>query len=283
MITVARLAPFNQWDQNLLDELFGNRLADTGIEFSRIDGYPGDVDGCILIIPGRYWVGRGNLISEALNPFKWVLCIRTGDEEDLFDTVERIVHPNIKHWIQTPHRRYNARYIGVGYPPHFNTVPARERDLDVFLSGQNTHTRRTQCFNALKRVTATKCVAATEGFTQGFPTDEYTDHMCRAKIAPCPSGASSPDSFRVWEALQAHTIPIADDLSPTYNSAGFWDMICPGAPFPIIHSYKSLPGYINDQLGDWPAKANRVTAWWMRYKRNLALGLRNDLEALGAI
>ena len=53
MIPVGRLAPKDQWDQNMLDLLFDNDLYYTGLTFKRIEGYP-HTDGAILIIPGRY-------------------------------------------------------------------------------------------------------------------------------------------------------------------------------------------------------------------------------------
>src|SRR5690606_17328194 len=106
--------------------------------------------------------------------------------------------------------------------------------------------------------------------------------MNSAKVAPAPSGAVSPDSFRLYEALQSHNVPVADDVSPVYDSHGYWKMLFPDAPFPIIEDYADLPGYVEDQLALWPANANRVAAWWMRQKRAMCLWLRDDLESLGA-
>lgn len=285
MITVGRLAPKDQWDQNMLDLLFANQLYPTGLEFKRVDGFPHSVDGCILIIPGRYWAGRANEISEAISRYQWVLAMRVGDEENDFDP-DRVFHRNLKWWVQTPKigADYDdARFFGVGFPPHFNHLHEHARDTDVFLSAQNTHSRRQECFAKLGNLTVTKEVHATQGFTQGMSGYEYANAMCSAKIAPAPSGAVSPDSFRLYEALEAHTIPIADDISPTHDSAGYWRMVFPDAPFPILNTYDQLPGYIEDQLKQWPANANHVTAWWMRQKRTMARWLREDLKQLGAI
>ena len=284
MITVGRLAPKDQWDQNLLDRLFDNTLYPTGLRFKRVEGYPTS-DGCVLIIPGRYWHEKVNAISEAIAKYVWVLGVRVGDEEDQFDP-EKVVHPNIKWWVQTPdpQRDYGgARLFGCGFPPHFNTLINYERDVDVFLSAQNTHDRRHQCFTALKKTYANKKVEPTKGFTQGMGGDEYARWMCSAKIAPAPSGPESPDSFRLFEALEAHTIPIADDLSPKTPKPGFWRAVFPDAPFPILTDYKDLPGYVEDQVKGWPANANRITAWWIRQKRQMAKNLRADLTELGAL
>lgn len=286
VIPVGRLSPGGQWDQTWIDDLFANRLYPTGLEFQRFDGYPPNVDGCVLIVPGRYWAKRCNEISEAISRYQWVLFIRASDEEDELD-VDRIVHPNVKFWLQTPRtdRKYpeGARFIGEGYTPHTRysgSVP--EKYLDVFLSGQNTHTRRDECFKALKPAGRQR-VEQTAGFTQGMDPVEYAECMYAAKVAPCPSGAVTPDSFRLYEALEAHAVPIADDVSPTYASEGFWWMLFPTAPFPILTNYSDLPGYIEDVLADWPASGNRVAVWWMRQKRAMAQWLVDDLTELGAL
>ncbi|MCH9731593.1 MAG: hypothetical protein K0U84_18285 [Actinomycetia bacterium] len=289
-VTVGHLAPRGCWDENALHQLLTNQLHPTGIDFHHVDGYPQKVPGAILIIPGQYWHERVDDINDAASRYEWLLCMKTGDEEDLFN-IERIVHPNVRHWVQTPRtdRTYRgARLFGVGWTPAFNEPAWGHRPLDVFLSAQNTHKRRTQCFiqlvdNLDPEVKAV--VQQTEGFTQGMNPDEYAKHMCAAKVAPCPSGTFSPDSFRVWEALQAHTVPIADDVSPRpdYYSSGYWRKLLPDCPFPIITDYRDLPGYVDDQLKLWPANANRITAWWMRYKREWSRWLRTDLEALGAL
>lgn len=285
-ITVGRLAPGNQWDQNMLDRLFANQLYPTGLEFTRVEGYPNKVDGCILIIPGQYWCHRAREISESLSRYEWVVIIKTGDEEGLLDPYQ-IYHRNCRWWVQTPQvgTEYDegTRFFGVGYTPHFNNLKFQNRDTDVFLSAQNTHKRRHDCFDHVTRAKGKKMVQATESFTAGMDPAEYALWMSAAKVAPAPSGVTSPDSFRVYEALEAHTIPIADDISPSYDSAGYWRMVFPDAPFPILDTYDQLPGYIEDQLKAWPANANRITAWWMRQKRAMSRWVREDLEALGAL
>ena len=277
MIHVGRLAPKDQWDQNMLDLLFANDLYYTGLDFKRDEGYPTGVDGCVLIIPGRYWFNRTNEISEAISRYDWVLAIRVGDEEDLFEP-DRVYHRNIRWWVQSPKPGVDygdAFLFGVGFPPHFNDVPFLERGTAVFLSAQNTHDRRHECFTALETVTLRKLVAETQGFTQGMNPNRYVTCMGAAKIAPAPSGPVTGDNFRLYEALESHTVPIADNKD-------FWLTVFPDAPFPIVDSYDQLPGYINDQAEQWPANSNRITAWWMHQKRLMTKQLRNDLDALAA-
>jgi hypothetical protein len=285
MIHVGKLPPGDQWDQTLLDQLLDGTLHPHGLDTRHHLGYP-QSDGCVLVVPGRYWAGHEAEISEACEAYRWLLLIRSGDEEDLFD-IRAIKHPNVKFWVQTPRidRDYgDARLFGVGYTPHFTDLPSEpnHKPLDVFLAAQRTHQRRQECFDALQPGKS-RTIIATAGFTQGLEHGEYAEQMVRAKVAPCPSGPASPDSFRVYEALQAHCVPIVDDITPGYDSRGYWRRLFPDVPFPVLTNYSDLSGYVEDQLRLWPANANRIAAWWMRKRRAMSHWLVDDLTALGAL
>lgn len=271
----------------MLDRLLTGDLYPHGVGCEFVEPWP-DSDGIVLVVPGRYWHDRADELTAAIARYEWVLAIRTGDEEDLLDP-KLVQHRNIRWWVQTPRAdrdHGDARLIPIGFPPHFDGLPAEppEKRLGVFLSAQRTHERREQAFDALYESGCDLLghVEATRGFTHGMPAHRYAQLMCAAKIAPAPSGAVSPDSFRLWEALEAHCVPIADNLSPAYDSRGFWAKLLGDPPFPILTDYADLPGWINDQLKLWPANANRIAAWWIAYKRRLGQWLVEDLEALGA-
>lgn len=271
----------------MLRLLLDGTLYPHGLEVQHHTGYP-RTSGAICVLPGQYWHEQTDQITEAIERYDWCLCIRTADEEDLFD-ISKVKHSNIKWWCQTPRegREYpeGTRFFGVGFPPYFNELPQEPpvRDIDVFLSAQNTHIRRTECFAALKKVSGAVEVNPTKGFTQGFSEHGYLWRMLRAKVAPAPSGAVSPDSFRVFEALEAHAVPVVDAVSPTDGRTDYWGRVLPGAPFPVITDYKHLPMIVEGLVEGYPANNNRVTAFWMRYKRELSIWLRSDLEALGAL
>lgn len=285
MIDVGWLTPAQDcWDTNLLRLLLDGDLYPHGLEVRHHAGYPNVNAPVITVVPGRYYAQRTNEINTAIQRYASVLMVVTSDEESLFD-IGRIIHPAVRFWVQTPRlsREYDARLIPLGFPPHFNDLPAVEKTTDVFLSAQRTHARRVQCFEALANSRHAADIHPTEGFTQGMKPAEYVEVMCAARVAPCPSGAVSPDSFRAWEALEAHCVPIADDISPAYDSRGYWRRLFPDCPFPIIENYSDLPGYIEDALADYPRNANRIAAWWIAQKRAMALNLREDLQNLGAL
>lgn len=284
-VPVVRLAPHRQWDQALLDDLLSGDLYPHGVEFERLDAYPRENSGICLVVPGRYWADRTAEISEAIAKYRWVLAFRVGDEEDLLNT-EEVVHASLKWWIQTPRidRDYGgARFLPIGYTPHFRDLPTVEKSADVFLSAQRTHARRVQCFEVLARSRFADNVHPTDGFTHGMKPADYAQAMAAARVAPAPAGPVSADSFRFWEALESHAIPIADTYSPADGDYGYWERMHPDAPYPILRDYQDLPGYIEDALADYPRLANRIAAWWIAQKRAMALNLREDLQSLGAL
>jgi hypothetical protein len=288
-LIVGRLAPaVSQWDCNMVWRLLDGSLYPHGLNIRLCEGYP-HTTGCVLIIPGRYWVGQYMKISEALTRYDWVLAFRTSDEEDLFD-IQRVWHPNIRWWVQLPRtdRDYgDARLFGSGFPAHFNKLPAQPvKDLDLFLSAQCTTPRRKQAFEAFRQVhQPNMLVDETPGFTLGMPPAEYVKCMSRAKIAAAPSGWFSPDSFRLYEALEAGAVPIADDHSCRwdYDSRGYWRRLFPDAPFPIIADYTNLQAVVDDVLTGWTGIAGEVSSWWAAQKQVYARWLREDLEAVGAL
>ena len=148
---------------------------------------------------------------------------------------------------------------------------------DWFFSGQITHSRREECVKELRDMKKGNLIE-TEGFTQGIPQEDYFNHMSQAKIAPCPSGPITVDSFRLFEALELGCIPIADTQTPNEDWAGFWEWLFEEpVPFTTIKDWTSLPGYVKDLKRTYPTANNRVQAWWMRYKRKLRKQLYDDL------
>lgn len=288
IVPVHYLPPGDQWDQTLVRLLLTNRLYPTGWEFTATEGdvWP-DAEGLVLVFPGRYYVDRAEEIRDALARYRWALIIKTGDEEDAFDIAPLAADPRRRVWIQTPRidriHPDEVRFMPLGFSPHFVDLPADPPDktTTVFLSAQKNHDRRRRAFDALAvREDDEMFVRPTPGFTQGLDPEAYRDHMLAARIAPAPAGVVSPCSFRLFEALESHAIPIADDVSPAYDSQGYWSKMLPDAPIPVIRDYESLVGWVDDLLASYPANANRIAAWWFREKRRWALNLDEDLKGL---
>jgi len=86
-----------------------------------------------------------------------------------------------------------------------------QKTLDWMFAGQvSTYTRRLMCAEQLRKMSGGLLVE-TEGFqAQAITPMEYYRSLASAKIALCPGGAETPDSWRAWDALNAGFIPILD-------------------------------------------------------------------------
>lgn len=260
------------WDQALLQDILAEPI------FQKTD-YP---NGGIFILPGAYNGDHIDKINSYLSAFDWVILFITSDEESKFP-VEKISHRNIKIWVNYPKGRHSSyQLLPLGYTLETRkNLKLAEKDIEVFYAGQKTHVRRELCSEALRKAEGkfTAIVYDTQGFTQGFSPVEYMSYMNRAKVVPAPSGAVSQDSFRLYEALEAGAIPIADDISPS-GEYGYWKFLFSNPPFPILKDYDDLAGYIEDQLNNYQEKANSIFAWWLREKRSIRDRILSDFMGL---
>lgn len=278
------------WDQGLLYDLLSNKLWQPamGFEFDHSESFDSVDDGAILVIPARSNVDYIHEINKDIQKLDWVILMLTGDEENIFP-IENIVHHNIKLYIMSPREDLdlnNCRVLGTGYPPQIHDFldneEAPDKDVNWMFAGQVTHGRRVECAEALRDFHLPGFLFESEGFTQGLGHEAYYSGMARAKVAPCPSGPETPDTFRLFEALEVGAIPVADTrVSKGGFSDNYWTFFFgEQPPFPTIVDYSNLHGYIEDQLDRYPAKNNRVYAWWQAKKRQMSYVLNNDIAEL---
>jgi len=237
------------WDQTL--------LKDIGVDETNA-----------TVIPGRYFD------RPHTDDFKIII----GDEEALYpaEKLEGIS------WLQSPHQnayKNITRYIPIGYTPHtrptLHKLGLPDKSLRWVFAGQKTHARRKQLVQYLQPL-EDGFLLQTDGFTQGLTPEQYIEKLWSAKVAPCPSGAVIPDTFRVYEALEAQCVPLLDGLDPKGGSENYWYHLFGEHPLPVIEHWQDAPGTINYFCDTYPYKQNRVSAWWQQYKHQMRRWLRID-------
>lgn len=279
------------WDQGMLEDIFANKMWITGYEFSHHDSVEG-LKGAVIVFPARNQVQFLNRLQEDINKLKWVILMLTGDEEAVFP-VEQIKHPNIRIWVMSPRKNRHDKYsrLGSGYPPQMRELmpkSAPEKNLDWFFAGQVTHQRRELCLGQLERLPNGEAHPS-EGFTRGLDPSVYYQKLASAKVAPCPSGPETPDSFRLFEALEAGCVPIADPLvgrggSPEdYWTWFFLNDINESHNFPVVTDYAELPWLITRAVEKYPTINNQVFAWWQLKKREMVEKLRKQIQEVSKI
>lgn len=277
------------WDQGLLEDLFAGRLWRTPgwPGFGHYDSIPPNCQGAVIVLPGRQNAALSAQVQAEIQSLEWVLLIVTGDEENEFP-LEDITHPNIRKWCMDPNPNRNpgcSNYLGSGYPPgmrEYLSSHPQQRELDWFFSGQVTHSRRVDCVDAIRNI-PNGVLFESDGFTKGFDQEEYWSLMSKARVAPCPGGPVSPDSFRLFEALEAGCVPLADGFSGKVadGDPSFWTTVLGDKlPFPIVQDWNQAPSQIAQINDRWVDTSNKVGAWWMAYKRKLAFRLIVDIGEL---
>lgn len=288
MIPVVWFEP-ECWDQAMVRRLLTGGMARASCDFA--DHAPSalaDLDGAVVVVPARYH--RHADINAAIAHLRWAIVMLVSDEESTFDH-RALDHANMRLWVMTPrvgvHRPGEARYLGEGPGPNtprlLDDVDERVRRFDWSFAGQVNHQRRADVVDVLRQLRRPGQLVTTPGFTQGMPRDDYARLLAATKVVPCPSGPATPDSFRLYEALEAGCIPVADATCPRSSGLGYWELLLgEQAPFPVVDDWTTFPDVLAELLDGWQHKANLVQSWWQQYQRRHAAWLDEDLAAVGA-
>jgi len=291
------------WDMELIKDMLAGKFGRdvNGYEYERMSDKASLKHG-IVIFPARAQLDCLDRLQAYIDNMDWVVLMIVGDEEALFK-FEELQHPRMHIYVMSPRKqarylRDNVSFLGTGYSPavrHLDFIPP-VKDIDYFFAGQVTHERR-QIMNKYIRSLEGDTnwngkYLATTSFTSGLDPEEYIETMARAKVAVCPSGPETPDTFRLFEALECGAVPIADTRVPSNkNNADFGDdywefFFGEPVPFPVITDWGNLHGYIQDVLDNYDAISVKVATWWNNYKYIMTSRLSNiiyDLSGLDAI
>lgn len=276
------------WDMGWLEAFFDRTLWRPPaplefvhrMSFTEIQG-----NGAVVVVAGRWNVSRVDRLTELIARLEWVVLIVTSDEENVFP-VDEVKHPNLVAWVQTPRpSNYNPewRVVGEMWPPDMPRLLAGtdppEKDLPWFFAGQVNNKSRSTLVRELNRLGGGE-LTTTKVFGSGLEYPAYVDGLRRARVVPAPSGPFAVDTFRLFEALEAGCVPVAELRSPNYREDGYWEILLGSPPFPVVDNWSSLPRVAAEIERDWPVWANRCSAWWQGYKRRLALRLEDDIRRL---
>lgn len=289
------------WDQALLEWLFAREWwVPDGVSFEHHTSFDDikPTDGVVLVTPGHGGNRAVHRINDAINqpglgasnpsprPRPWVLLIVTSDEEGAFPWW-RITHPNMAVWRQyvdtsQTHRPDRAIPCGwtTGTRDQFADTPPPERSFVWSFAGQVTdnpeHQRRRQFIAATRHIDdMPHMLKPTGGFAHGMEQSEFRATLAATQYAPCPTGNHSPDTFRMYEALESGATPIIDAMS-TKQARGYWSLVFPdGHPFVAVDRW----GTVRDAINQSPTPAESL-AWWVAWKRDHAWDLAGTIHTL---
>ena len=212
---------------------------------------------------------------EKLKEYPWVLAIHTSDESHEWEA-EPIWGNRVKLWMQYPDEQHQGdRNILIGCQQDTQElvptrIPLKDRRLDWAFSGQVNHPKRAEMVDNL-RGNGELHIAA--GFNQGVARKDHLRLLTEARIAPCPGGSVSPDSFRLYEAIEAGCLPVCD-------CPDFWSWM--NVPVRAVWNWNGfnsiLAEYSDSNL--LQHDANSIRAWWLGYQRQYGTNLLDDVAEL---
>ena len=243
------------------------------------------VDKAIVVLPARHHAGLEDEVNGQLRRISKVVLFLMGDEDAEFDT-SKIKHGDIQIWKQNPHKGIHDQYhkLGTGYTTKTRQIlknASHTKRKTVFFAGQITHQRREELERVLvgyKQNGGSVDFNPSKGFTQGLDHETYYRGMASAYIAPAPSGAVIPDSFRLFEALESMAVPIADERCANGKIYEYWDWLFGEAvPFPKVVDWDRLPSITAEIMEDYPYHQHHITAFWLQWKYNFRHKVREQL------
>ncbi len=265
----------DKWDYGLLKEIFDNH----NIEQIKVNSLP-ITDRAFVVIPGPQNIGHEKHISKELKNISRLVLFITGDEEGVFD-IDKIDHPNAEIWIQYPHKKHEAyNKLPVGVPQHLkNNLPNyKTKTYDLFFAGQITHQRRQQLAEAIALVN-NALYKPTDGFARGDKPIYYYDNLASSKIAACPAGAVSIDSFRLYEAIEMMSLPIVDFIDSSGLEDDFYQRLFNEVvPFYKTKDWNELSNINLKLLETYPNNMHTVVCWWIKYKRDFGIKLMRQVN-----
>lgn len=260
------IPPDSYWDQTLIKEL---------LKGSKHHYDMGELKEAIVIIPGAYQGKHIDKINTELAKLDKCKVIVTSDEENNFP-IDELSHENMKVYASYCNPKYTSEitWLPIG-PAKIIEGEYKAKDLSWFFAGQVNHDSRRRLVDVLERLTGGQLIKS-GGFAQGIDQDEYLSVMDRAKAVPAPRGNRSPDSFRLYEALEHGAVPIAEDKAYWPNIFGF-----EASPLPVLDKWEDISHEINK--ADDVAYRNKLVAWWHRYKLDLKDELLGNPEGITVV
>lgn len=246
------------WDQGLLIHSLAGHYGTPVVEESLVP------NGQEIAVACGAWIQN----HQQHIPSGFPVLVHTSDESHVWDStgLSKI------RWMQYPTQQHQGdRNVIIGCPEDTQRLiaertPLKNRRLDWVFSGQVNHALRQDMANNLS---GNGEIWASEGFSKGLPREQHLKLLSECKIAPCPSGLVHPDSFRLWESLEAGCFPVVD-------SPWFWQWM--GIPVTSVNSWSEFP-FILEMYKDeelLQKDANRIGAWYVRYKHRFARNLLDD-------
>jgi hypothetical protein len=172
----------------------------------------------------------------------------------------------------------NCLCIGLGYKNNFEKFTMRcdffERKYAWNFIGSVHHADRQNALNSFARLSH-GFVHQTSGFDAKdyLSTEEYAKILSQSVFTLCPMGHVNIDTFRVYESLEAGSIPVVLKNGPLLNAIpSYWHFIFPGElelPFLVCDDWVEAALQVDAEVKSGLARirAAKCVLFWEKWKQ----------------
>ena len=163
----------------------------------------------------------------------------------------------------------NVTSIPIGYKcdPKKDKINILKRNYKWSFLGTTHGSSRYDLLNKHKNIMP-NFINLTENFSgkKSMDTNDYYKILNNSIFAPIPHGYFHPETYRLYEALEAGCIPIIE------NPFQFFDNFLPNNPLLSVNSWEDSSTIIKKYLEnkkDIEILRNKINDWWTQHKENL--------------
>ena len=224
-----------------------------------------------LIIVDHMISTKESFYFDLSNKVKKIFLIHLGDEGGA--EKKDLVYPLCEHIWRTfslpMFKNFkNVTSIPIGYKcdPKKDKINILKRNYKWSFLGTTHGSSRYDLLNKHKNITP-NFINLTENFSgkKSMDTNDYYKILNNSIFVPIPHGYFHPETYRLYEALEAG-IPIIE------NPFQFFDNFLPNNPLLSVNSWEDSSTIIKKYLEnkkDIEILRNKINDWWTQHKENL--------------
>ena len=246
------------------------------IQYQTIDSLQDIENQDILIIVDSSVEKKINFYNKLKLISSKIFLIHLGDESGIYDVSE--IYNNCDYvWRTFCSNKYfknkNISCIPLGYKSGINFKKEEDRRYKWAFIGTPHKSSRHDLLFQLSNIQPSFSYK-TKKFNEGIiGVDEMNKVLSSSQFIPCPNGFVHPETYRLYEALECHCIPIVE------NAYKYYDRLFPENPFLKIDKWKEARNMIeNFTTNEIKNKSNECKKWWSDYKKNLQNIINNKIN-----
>jgi hypothetical protein len=234
----------------------------------------GVFDEHMIVVDSHIDSRKAEYYREAFSRGCRIILVHLSDEAFRDDTSAypwcRTVWRN--YWSPILARKNNVRFFPLGYQNGVATrasKPTTEaREFVWSFAGDVKKSTRARMMQAMEGVPRGR-IHLTTYFrsTDALPVENYRQMIENSLFIPCPAGFVNLDSFRVYEALEAGSIPIIE-RRPGFD---YFRQLLGEHPIPTISDWREAPELIASLQtnGGTDDLRRSCHSWWLNHKAKL--------------